>query len=620
MALNQIRQSSLVLGIGPGALTVLRDGSTALIPGTDAWYINQSVKPHRQIIPIEAQIYDNLLQQNLGVDFFVIPPAKGVSSEPYTDYLDVTLFPSWMVCYSCDTLMRVTGPFRIPCPNCKTPGKFTKPLVQTNFVIACDDGHLAEFPWIEWVHRGASNACPAPSLKFKANGVVELRNQYIKCEGCGKRRDLSQTNGAFDDGTTELSKELEKGQEYLCPGGMPWLKKEVTDCKKHVRMVLRSSNNIYFSSTVSSILVPSNSGVFSEAIDRVKSSKNQGKYKAWLLVNPAELVAGNLLMSESNYYAGISFEDLAAALVEVCGNKPSSQPPKDEEIVQFDRTPEWIALSSAKEDRDLVVRPVPGFQANEFGIGSVNAIPHLVKTTALKGFSRLKPKEMAPAHGKQLLRRDPFLPSSRWLPAIQQTGEGIFIALEQKKLDEWLALPTVVERAGRIISNLERNKRSLQEAEPSAKFFLLHTLAHVLIQELVIECGYTSASLAERIYSNEGQAGILIYTASASADGTMGGLVEMSHPSSLLNALENAIERARWCSNDPVCMEIGDSGHGNSGSNLAACHSCCLLPETACEHFNQGLDRAMLIGDTTNLTNLPGYFDFLDSKVGSAEF
>ena len=51
-------------------------------------------------------------------------------------------------------------------------------------------------------------------------------------------------------------------------------------------------------------------------------------------------------------------------------------------------------------------------------------------------------------------------------------------------------------------------------------------------------------------------------------------------------------------------MELGVHGQGPYGANLSACHSCSLLPETACEMFNLGLDRAVLVGDTIN----PGLF------------
>lgn len=61
------------------------------------------------------------------------------------------------------------------------------------------------------------------------------------------------------------------------------------------------------------------------------------------------------------------------------------------------------------------------------------------------------------------------------------------------------------------------------------------------------------------------------------------------------NLVKRAVSRASWCSADPVCSEnLG--GTGSKQVNLAACHACVLLPETACETINNGLDRATLVG------------------------
>ena len=616
MAQNQLRQSSLILGTGPGALTVLQDGSTVLIPGIDAWYVTRRF-PMVPKVPDDVKIHDALLEKNLGVQYFVVPPAVGISVEPDSDYLCASLFPSWLVCYSCNALIKVNEPNRIKCPRCTKLSKVSKKMVQTNFVIACEDGHLDEFPWNEWVHRGAGNICANPELIFRANGVVQLSSQVIVCTSCDKRRDLGGTSTANEDGSTELSRNLEPGNVFFCGGSKPWLRQNSSPCTKNVRMVLRSSNNIYFANTVSSILVPSHLGRHSEALERIESSNHKGKYLAWLLKKAYDYknVALAIKVSESDHYEGVTEEDLASALGEMYpqGNQ---QPVENLESVDaFDRTPEWIALSNPREDKGMVVRKVSDYDGQPFGIDLIHAVPSLKKTTALKGFTRLKPRDISPAHGRQLLRREPFGASANWLPAIQQSGEGIFITLRSEKVQEWIDSPEVKKRSDTILNNLKKNDREIPGVEVSAKFILLHSLAHVLIQELVIECGYTSASLAERIYADGEQCGILIYTASASSDGTMGGLVEMSHPDQLLNALSNGLERARWCSNDPVCMELGNVGQGNSGTNLAACHSCCLLPETACDHFNQGLDRAMLIGDVTGKSSLVGFFDHQSSSA-----
>ena len=77
----------------------------------------------------------------------------------------------------------------------------------------------------------------------------------------------------------------------------------------------------------------------------------------------------------------------------------------------------------------------------------------------------------------------------------------------------------------------------------------------------------------------------------------------MGKPGYLEPVLRRALENAEWCSLDPICMEMGrGGGQGPESCNLAACHSCALVPETACEHFNRFLDRALLVGDTDDLT------------------
>jgi len=129
---------------------------------------------------------------------------------------------------------------------------------------------------------------------------------------------------------------------------------------------------------------------------------------------------------------------------------------------------------------------------------------------------------------------------------------------------------------------------------------MLHTLAHLLINELVFACGYSSASLRERLYVSDGSgremAGLLIYTAAGDSEGTMGGLVRMARPQNLRSVLASALNDARWCSTDPVCMDIGERGQGPDSCNLAACHGCALLPETSCEEFNRFLDRGLVVG------------------------
>jgi hypothetical protein len=183
----------------------------------------------------------------------------------------------------------------------------------------------------------------------------------------------------------------------------------------------------------------------------------------------------------------------------------------------------------------------------------------------------------------------------------------LFLKLSEPKVAEWGLQPEVVERVNKLrgFYDAARKRRSLRPRDLSARFLLVHTLAHVLINQLTFECGYSSAALKERLYvsgeQGREQAAVLIYTAAGDAEGTMGGLVRMGKPTYLEDVLDAALRGASWCASDPVCMEIGSrSGQGPDSCNLAVCHSCGLVPETACEEFNRFLDRGVLVGTTEN--------------------
>ena len=131
----------------------------------------------------------------------------------------------------------------------------------------------------------------------------------------------------------------------------------------------------------------------------------------------------------------------------------------------------------------------------------------------------------------------------------------------------------------------------MEDRALSPRFVLLHTLGHLLINELVFARGYSSASLRERLYVSDTpgreMAGLLIYTAAGDSEGTMGGLVRMARPGNLRPVLATAVSNARWCSTDPVCMDAGAHGQGPDSCNLAACHGCALLPRDKLQGVQQ---------------------------------
>ena len=131
------------------------------------------------------------------------------------------------------------------------------------------------------------------------------------------------------------------------------------------------------------------------------------------------------------------------------------------------------------------------------------------------------------------------------------------------------------------------------------RFYLLHSLSHLLIAAISLECGYAASALRERIYCDAADAptpmaGILISTGTPGSEGTLGGLVEQGRR--LRAHLRQAYDLGVLCSNDPVCGTHSPADDlGERFLEGAACHGCLFIAECSCERFNRYLDRALVI-------------------------
>lgn len=227
----------------------------------------------------------------------------------------------------------------------------------------------------------------------------------------------------------------------------------------------------------------------------------------------------------------------------------------------------------------------------------------------LKGFRRILPSSPSDeAERSELgLSNNDYAPISKkilnWLPAIELFGEGIFIEVDEEKVEEWEE-----KNKDRYKLMAEKHKNAswigheMFNSE-NPRFVLLHTLSHLLIKQLTIQCGYSTASVKEKIYSSIAgtdfkMSGILIYTSATDTDGSLGGLVREGYTDRMQTTFENMLQESSWCSNDPLCIEATNQGY--LGLNYAACHACALLPETSCEALNSLLDRAAVVGTPDN--------------------
>jgi Domain of unknown function (DUF1998) len=120
--------------------------------------------------------------------------------------------------------------------------------------------------------------------------------------------------------------------------------------------------------------------------------------------------------------------------------------------------------------------------------------------------------------------------------------------------------------------------------------------------EIALDCGYPATALKERVYAlapkdspgDASRCGILIYTATAGTQGTLGGLVAAT--SRFAEILRRAMDRLSVCSNDPICADHEpDHRSGERATHGAACHGCLLIAETSCEMRNLFLDRNLLV-------------------------
>jgi hypothetical protein len=285
--------------------------------------------------------------------------------------------------------------------------------------------------------------------------------------------------------------------------------------------------------------------------------------------------------------------------------------------------PEWTAFTSPTNQyqtpdfRLRVVKTPPKYQHS---LSQVVLAERLREVRALAGFTRIdSPGEMAEEEEDVIKAISPISRKSvTWIPAIEVHGEGIFIQFTETEILQWLSKPAVKNWENVFFqAHIEwRKNRMIEKPEanfPGLRYILLHTFSHALMRQIAMECGYTQASIRERIYSNNpGQpgvpmAGILLYTSAPDSEGTLGGLVSLGEHSSLERLIDAALETSRLCTSDPTCAEHLP-GFGASGVHAAACHSCMFSPETSCEKGNRYLDRSVLVA-TVNRNNLAFFKD-----------
>lgn len=633
MSTGKIRRAQLVTPFGVGAMSVLVNGTTVLTAGLDHWY---DVDDTATLALEEYTENDWRLEARLRVREFRLPPDyrhRGSGQDQRNVKLSVPAlrFPRWSFCMYCKRLKQSTLSMQQQerCPDPEHADRQFKPrMAQVPFVAICPDGHLDDFPFDLWVHRSKSPSCGGV-LRLTSRGGGGLEGQVVTCDACKAERSLrgitdSRRDTDGEEHTNLTDHLVGPADPYTCTGARPWLAELVGSCPNPIRGALRAAGNVYFPKVESSIYLPRNEGAVSADMHELVRRPNVGPvmkvlYQAYGTGTTVDQIRQAL---PQELFAPIPDEEIMAAFSDLVGMgeaPPEATEQGDRELLTGHdewRYPEFERIRDTPKDDYLSASDAGVHDDLAAHLDRVRSVDSLRETRALRGFTRVRDDVLKLTQGKALLRRQPLPPNQDWLPAYVVKGEGIYIELSHDRLAAWEARAEVHARVDKINGSYGRvaASRGLQSRTLTPRFVLLHTLAHLIINELVFACGYSSASLRERLYASttasREMAGLLIYTAAGDSEGTMGGLVRMATPDALRGVLASALADARWCSTDPVCMDAGERGQGPDSCNLAACHGCALLPETSCEEFNRFLDRGLVVG--TLADEGLGYFSSSD--------
>ena len=602
--LGELRPSQLIFTFGVGSLVDLPNMS-AMIMGLDDWDTRYSQE-------IEEDRLVAAVQKRLGTQMnkLYMPPIKleSMDRDPAAPAVGVPVvpFPRWMRCSLCDTLATVeSGVFKLiqdPYRSDRTEyvhqgclkSQSTKSpsALSVRFLLACREGHLTDFPWLNFVHKGNVPCRPATlSLReFGASG--DASDIIVKCHSCGIDRRMAD---AFV---------VEQADQFSCPGHHPHLRLIEQGCKEKAKPILLGASNSWFPIALSALSIPRATDKLGKLVE-----EQWAELKDTEDMDEVRLLRKKLQKFQSLIPLFSEFGD-EEIWIAIEAKRNGWQKGDGETPAEDLKLPEWEVFTNshiAAENVDFKLKCVASPKGFEAFFEDTVLVERIREVRTLLGFTRIESNadfaEATLIEDGRLTRlcRD----SPRWLPASEVRGEGIFLRIREEVLLAWQDRAEVQQLQHEFLDSHKawRKLRKLEpvdEGFPGIRLVLLHSLAHALMRQIVLDCGYTASSIRERLYSrNPGEdggpmAGILLYTAAPDSEGTLGGLVEMGDPLTMGRHIQQALESMRLCASDPLCSEHRPDTLGR-GIHGACCHACQFASETSCERGNRYLDRSVLV-------------------------
>ncbi|MGE3634606.1 MAG: DrmB family protein, partial [Sandaracinaceae bacterium] len=471
----------------------------------------------------------------------------------------------------------------------KTKQKSGSTVVPVRFVGACKKGHLQEFPWRFFVHYGLESTCEHGQITLREGVSGDFNDIRVICT-CGANKRLAEARA--------------QEVKLTCDGRRPWLPPEadLDPCKEQLHLLVRTASNGYFSLQISALSIEDPDNEIRDALlgdeVRIRKRYEKGAGMEDLLSFDHELVVEQHGMEAVLAQARMLAQGIAVP-------RPGI---RSGEYLQLTTHAEHVGSDAPiDETEQFVARRI----ASDAPKVSTTTLVHRLREVIVQfGFTRLEPTS-ADLQGEVDLgvSRAPLGAVEDWLPAATLQGEGVFFELDQHALAEWLKRPAVQRRQeslslGWTKWHEDRSRTADTKKIPpflGMRFYLLHSLSHLLINSIAMECGYSASAIKERIYCGplgdgaREMSGILLYTGTVGSEGTLGGLVEQGKR--LPHHLRRALQAAQLCSNDPICGAHDPKGDPTDRLlEGAACHGCLLIAETSCDkRFNRTLDRALVV-------------------------
>ncbi|MBD0831299.1 DUF1998 domain-containing protein [Aestuariibaculum sediminum] len=530
-----------------------------------------------------------------------------------------------------------------------------KTLEQTNLVLICPNGHLSDIPWPNYLRwktekhlrlrpdddkgenllssESVGPCCSNPKLKWtesktKSEGYGSI---YLECSSCGLGTNSDKDKPKINlEGINSLEPycigqktwEIDIDNPSIIPYESCYVRNDNKNGREKMKIALVTANNVYYANGFSSLFIPMHLAEnkpkeIIEALDILE--KKYDKYLARTGMSREEYWNHKFDFDDfliDNDFNLNEHEDFFRKKLELEFLNISNTDEIHDKHEEY-RWQEYRCFSTHSSLPDIEINK--GLRFKDINLPSeltdffkkIQKVEELKVTNVQFDFTRVKPKERIVLNGEvkeSSSGQNIFSIDSKelfTLPANEALGEGLFFEFSNGQIEKWISknrthLDLRFENYFKELPNPNSQGLSskMKIYNNKYKHFLIHSFSHMIMRELEFSCGYPTASLKERLYISTNHeklmSGVLIYTAEGS-EGSMGGLVSQGEPEKILDIIRKGLERSQNCSSDPLCWE--SEGQGVFDLNLAACFSCSLVAETACEEMNLGLDRRVLIDE-----------------------